>query len=256
VAPRGWHSGTESAKAIATLRPSGQCRGLPRRAPAPAPRRPYDPAITLASSVSTGAATAWVIAAYLVGTFPTAVLVARRRGVDPTRSGSGNPGATNVLRTAGRRAGAVTLLGDVAKGALAAGVGWAVGGHGLGVACGVAAVAGHVVPATRGFRGGKGVATGAGMAVVLFPLAFAFAAAGFAVGTAVSRTASLGSIVAAVVLPIAAGLLGAPGGEVAALAGCAVLIVGRHRANIARLVRGTEPRLGGSGSPARGNGVA
>jgi glycerol-3-phosphate acyltransferase PlsY len=201
----------------------------------------------LLSSVSAGAATAWVIAAYLVGTFPTARLVAGRRGVDPTRTGSGNPGATNVLRTAGRRAGAVTLLGDLAKGALPAGVGWAVGGHGLGVACGVAAVAGHVVPLTRGFRGGKGVATGAGMAAVLFPVALAIAAGAFAIAAAASRTASLASIVAAVVLPVAAVLVGAPGWEVAALAGCAALIVARHRANIERLARGTEPRFGRSG---------
>lgn len=244
MAPQGWHSRTESAKATATARACRQCRGGGTLAGA---RRSYDPAVVLLSSVSAGAATAWVIAAYLVGTFPTALLVAGRRGVDPTRSGSGNPGATNVLRTAGRRAGAVTLLGDLAKGAMAAGVGWAVGGHGLGVACGVAAVAGHVVPLTRGFRGGKGVATGAGMAAVLFPGALAIAAGAFAIAAAASRTASLASIVAAVVLPVAAGLVGAPGWEVAGLAGCAALIIARHRANIERLARGTEPRFGGSG---------
>jgi glycerol-3-phosphate acyltransferase PlsY len=199
------------------------------------------------ASLSSGAAVAWVVAAYLLGTFPTALLVAGRRGVDPTRAGSGNPGATNVLRTAGRRAGAVTLVGDVAKGALAAGVGWAVGGHGLGVACGVAAVVGHVLPVTRRFRGGKGVATGAGMALVLFPLAFAAAAVAFAVAAAASRTVSVGSIVGTAMLPLAAGLLGAPGREVAALAVAAALIIARHGGNIARLARGTERRLGTSG---------
>ena len=102
----------------------------------------------------------------------------------PTREGSGNPGATNVLRVAGRRAGAIALVGDLLKGAVPAAVGWAVGGHGLGVACGVAAVVGHVLPATRRFRGGKGVATAAGMAVVLFPAAAAVAAVGFAVAVA------------------------------------------------------------------------
>jgi glycerol-3-phosphate acyltransferase PlsY len=201
----------------------------------------------LASTLPTGVAALLVVASYLVGTFPTAVLVARRRGVDPTREGSGNPGATNVLRVAGRRAGAIALVGDLLKGAVPAAVGWAVGGHGLGVACGVAAVVGHVLPATRRFRGGKGVATAAGMAVVLFPAAAAVAAVGFAVAVAISRAASLGSIVAAVLLPVAAAAFGAPGPEVAALAGCAALIVVRHRDNIVRLRQGTERRLGAGG---------
>jgi glycerol-3-phosphate acyltransferase PlsY len=190
-----------------------------------------------------------VAVGYLIGTFPTAVLATRRRGVDPTRAGSGNPGATNVLRTAGRRAGAATLVGDVAKGALAAGAGWAVGGHGLGVACGVAAVVGHTLPVTRGFRGGKGVATGAGVAAVLYPVALAAAALGFVLATALSRTVSLGSVVAAVLLPLAAAALGAPGREVAALGLCAALIVARHRGNIARILRGEERRLGAPRPP-------
>lgn len=201
----------------------------------------------LSSTVAAGWAVLLVAASYLVGTFPTAVLVTRRRGIDPTRTGSGNPGATNVLRVAGRRAGAAALVGDVLKGAVPAAVGWAVGGHGLGVACGLAAVVGHVLPATRGFRGGKGVATGAGMAVVLVPAAALVAVAAFAVAVAVSRTASLGSIVAAVVLPVAAAAFGAPGVEVAALAAASALIVVRHRENIVRIGRGTERRLGTGG---------
>ena len=193
-----------------------------------------------------------MVVAYLIGTFPTAVLVTRGRGVDPTRAGSGNPGATNVLRTAGKRAGAATLVGDVAKGALAAAAGWAVGGHGLGVACGVAAVVGHVLPVTRGLRGGKGVATGAGMAAVLYPVPLVVAGLGFAVTTALSRTVSLGSVVAAVLLPLAAAALGAPGREVAALGLCAVLIVTRHRENLARIRRGEERRIGRPSPPSTG----
>jgi acyl phosphate:glycerol-3-phosphate acyltransferase len=200
-----------------------------------------------AAAAAAGVAALLVAGAYLLGTFPSAALAARRRGVDPTRSGSGNPGATNVLRTAGRRAGVATLAGDVAKGAVAAGVGWVVGGHGLGAACGVAAVVGHVLPATRRFRGGKGVATGAGMALVLYPAALGLAVLGFAVTTGASRTVSLGSIVAAVLLPVGAALVGAPGREIAALAVCATLVVARHRANIVRLARGDERRLGAPG---------
>jgi acyl phosphate:glycerol-3-phosphate acyltransferase len=204
-----------------------------------------------------------VAGAYLLGTFPSAWLATRRRGVDPTAAGSGNPGATNVYRTAGRRAGVLTLVGDVIKGAGAAALGWAIGGHGLGVACGVAAVVGHVAPLApgpghtsrfhgrsgrgsgkRGLRGGKGVATVAGMALVLFPIAALVSAAAFGVVTALSRTVSLGSIAAVAVLPAAAGALGAPGREVAALAGCAVIVIARHRDNIGRLWRGEEPHLG------------
>jgi glycerol-3-phosphate acyltransferase PlsY len=190
---------------------------------------------------------ACVVGSYLVGTFPTAQLVARRVDVDPTRTGSGNPGATNVYRTAGRTAGALTLVGDVFKGAGAAGLGWAVGGHGLGVACGVAAVVGHVAPVTRGLRGGKGVATWTGMALVLFPGAAVVSVGVFAVAAGLSRTASLGSIAATVALPASAALLGAPGREVAALSGCAVLVIVRHRSNIGRLLRGEERRLGATG---------
>jgi acyl phosphate:glycerol-3-phosphate acyltransferase len=195
-----------------------------------------------AALTSPGAAIAWVVAAYLIGTFPTALLVGRRRGVDPTRSGSGNPGATNMARTAGRRAGVITLVGDLAKGAVAAGMGWAAGGHGLGVACGVAAVAGHVLPVQRRFRGGKGVATGAGMALVLFPAALALAAVAFAVALAASRAVGVGSVAGSAALPVAAALTGATAPEVAALAVCALLIIARHRANLARLRHGRGDR--------------
>jgi acyl phosphate:glycerol-3-phosphate acyltransferase len=242
----------------------------------------------LVAAASPAVAVACIAGSYLLGTFPSAWLATRRRGVDPTAAGSGNPGATNVYRTAGRGAGVLTLVGDVLKGAGAAALGWAVGGHGLGVACGVAAVVGHVAPLTPGpghgrwghisrshgrsshisrshrrsghssrshrrsgrasgtrvLRGGKGVATVAGMAVVLFPLAALASAAAFGVVTTLSRTVSLGSIAAVAVLPAAAGALGAPGREVAALAGCAVIVIARHRSNIGRLWRGEEPHLG------------
>ena len=201
----------------------------------------------LVASASPGVATAVVVASYLIGTFPTALLVGRRQGVDPTRAGSGNPGATNMARTAGRRAGVATLVGDLVKGVLAAGIGWAAGGQGLAAACGLAAVVGHVLPVTRGFRGGKGVATGAGMALVVAPAAAGVAAVVFAVTVAVSRTVSLGSVVGAAALPLAAAALGSPGDVVAALAACAVLIVARHWENLRRIARGDEHRLGSAG---------
>ena len=201
----------------------------------------------LADTAPTGVATGCLVAAYLIGTFPTALLVGRRRGVDPTLVGSGNPGATNMARTAGRAAGVVTLVGDLLKGVLAAVIGWVAGGHELAAWCGLAAVVGHTLPVTRGFRGGKGVATGAGMALVVAPAAAAVAAVAFGVTVAASRTVSLASVVGAVALPFAAAALGSTAPVVVALAVSAVLIVARHGGNLRRLARGEERRLGSAG---------
>jgi glycerol-3-phosphate acyltransferase PlsY len=190
------------------------------------------------------AAIASVAVAYVLGTFPSALLAGGRRGVDPTQSGSGNPGTTNVLRTAGRQAAALTLVGDAGKGAAAAALGWVVGGHGLGLACGIAAVVGHVAPVTRGFRGGKGVATAAGMVAVLYPLLAVVGGMAFVVVLAVTRIVSVASMTAVVAVPVVAGVFaavaGASGREPAELALCAVLVVARHADNIRRLSRGDE----------------
>jgi glycerol-3-phosphate acyltransferase PlsY len=181
-----------------------------------------------------------VVAAYFLGTFPSAILVGRSHGVDPTTTGSGNPGATNVYRTAGKGAGIVVALADIAKGAIPAGVGWAVGGRPLGFACWIAAVLGHVFPATRSFRGGKGVATAAGGALVLLPLASLICAVAFLIAILVSRRASVGSLAMAVLLPLAALVTGRPGWEVLVCCGVSVLVIVRHASNIRRLVEGDE----------------
>ena len=188
---------------------------------------------------------AWllVVPAYLLGTFPTAILVGRHEGRDPTLEGSGNPGASNTFRTMGRRAGAVVLLGDVAKGALAAAGGLATGHRGVGVACGLAAVLGHVYPVTRRFRGGKGVATGAGMALVLLPGVTLVLGIVWAVAVKVLGAASAGSVAVAIGLPVGAWLVGRPIAEVAAFAVCGALVVIRHRDNLDRLRRGEERSL-------------
>lgn len=188
-----------------------------------------------------------VVPAYLLGTFPTAILVGRREGRDPTTEGSGNPGASNAFRTMGRRAGATVLLGDLAKGAVAAGAGLATGHRAVGVAAGLAAVLGHVAPATRRFRGGKGVATGAGMAAVLLPGVALGLAALWAVAVKITGTASAGSLVVAVGLPVGAALVGRPAAEVVAFAACGALVVVRHRGNLDRLRRGEERALVGAG---------
>jgi glycerol-3-phosphate acyltransferase PlsY len=184
-----------------------------------------------------------VVPAYLLGTFPTAILVGQRRGHDVTQEGSGNPGASNTLRTMGPRAGAAVLAGDLGKGALAAAMGLATGDRAIGVTCGLAAVLGHVAPVTRRFRGGKGVATAAGMAFVLVPLVALVLAGVWAVVVRLSRTASVGSVAISAGLPLGAALAGRPAGEVAAFAVCGALVVLRHRENLRRIRRGEERSL-------------
>lgn len=179
-----------------------------------------------------------VVVGYLLGTVPTALLVGRRLGHDPSHEGSGNPGASNVYRTIGRGPAAVVLTVDIVKGAAAAGLGWAVGGHTLGVACGVAAVVGHSYPLVR--RGGKGVATCAGVISVLFPVHAVVAALVWVVVAKTSRRPSIASLLLAVGVPIGVAVTGAPGIEVALLAALAAVVVVRHAGNIRRLVRGTE----------------
>lgn len=184
-----------------------------------------------------------VVGAYLLGTVPTAQVVAARRGIDPTADGSGNPGASNVYRLAGRRAGIAVLLIDMAKGAVPALVGLLLGGRALGVACAAAAVLGHIAPATRGWRGGKGVATASGAAIVLWPLPSVVLAVVFVVAARVIGIASVGSLLIAAGLPVLVALFGGPGWEVAAAAGISILVVARHRDNIRRLGSGDERRI-------------
>ena len=183
-----------------------------------------------------------VVVGYLLGTFPTAQLVGRRLGFDPTTDGSGNPGASNTTRLGGARAGAVVLLGDAAKGALAAGLGWAADGRTAAWAAGAAAVLGHLWPVTRRFRGGKGVATVAGVGLVCAPLGALALALVFAVVAKVSGKAAVASLTVAVLLPVAAALLGHEPIEIGIAAGLGLLIVERHRTNIRRLLSGTEQR--------------
>ncbi len=183
--------------------------------------------------------------AYLLGTVPSAQLAARASGHDPLREGSKNPGATNVARIAGWRAGVLVFLADFAKGAAAAGVGLIVAGRPGGFACGLAAVVGHMFPVTRRFRGGKGVATASGMLVVLFPIYSIGFAILFFVVVRLTRTMSIASLVIAIGFPIAIAIGGAPGWEVACLAVLGALVVARHWSNLVRIIQGRERRVGG-----------
>jgi glycerol-3-phosphate acyltransferase PlsY len=185
-------------------------------------------------------AVAVVIAGYALGTFPTAVLVGRRRGFDPTTTGSGNPGASNATRIGGKRAGALVLLGDAGKGAVAAGLGYAMDGRTLAWFAGAAAVAGHLWPVTRGLRGGKGVATAAGVAAVCAPLAALPLAPVFILLVKRTGQAAVGSLALAVLLPPCLVVLGQEPVEVAVAAAIGLVVVVRHRSNIAQLLDGTD----------------
>lgn len=184
-----------------------------------------------------------VIAAYFLGTFPTAVLMARRSGHDVTQEGSGNPGASNVYRVAGRRAAAATFAGDFLKGAIAAGAGLLVSRH-TALATGAAAVIGHCLPVQRRFRGGKGVATAAGMVVVVEPVIGVVAAVIWAALVKATKRASLASIAVVLVGPFAVWAIRGNTWEALAIALLALFIVSRHARNIARLLRGEEATLG------------
>jgi len=182
---------------------------------------------------------------YLAGSVPFAFLLARRRGVDLRRTGSGNVGAANVLRTSGVSNAVVAMCLDVAKGALAVLVAERLsGGPATPVAGGLAAVVGHVYPAWLGFRGGKGVATAAGVFVVLAPIAVAIAGAVFALATWATRYVSVGSVAAAVTLAVTVVAADVSSAVAVGAAVAAVIIVHRHRGNLGRLLAGTERRVG------------
>lgn len=202
-----------------------------------------------------------VLAAYLLGSVPTGFVVAKARGVDIRTVGSGNIGATNVFRHLGVPAGVFVLLADAAKGWLAVAVlanlcgGWLLPAASqetrewLAVSAGLAAVLGHNYTCWLYFKGGKGIATSAGVLVALVPGALLIILGVWVVVFAVGRYVSLASIAASVALPFAAWLTGQSTTMVAIMAGLAALAVGKHRANIKRLLSGTEHRIGGKKAP-------
>jgi glycerol-3-phosphate acyltransferase PlsY len=182
---------------------------------------------------------------YLAGSVPFAFLLARRRGVDLRRVGSGNIGAANVLRTSGVAQALAAVGLDAAKGATAVLVaGRLTEGPATPVAVGLASIVGHVYPVWLRFRGGKGVATAAGVFTVLAPPAAAVAGGAFVVAIWATRYVSVGSMTAAVMLAVTSaageGLTAVSVGAVIA----AIIIIERHRANLRRLAAGTERRIG------------
>ena len=189
-----------------------------------------------------------VLAAYLMGSIPFAQLLSKRRGIDLRRVGSGNVGATNVLRTLGVRPALLAMMLDAVKGTLAVLVAQRLtNGVAAPVMAGLASMIGHVYPVWLRFRGGKGVATAAGAFAVLAPVAAAVAAGAFLLTVALTRFISVGSMVAALALAGWAIASDAPTiVGIGAAIGAALVLIG-HRANVVRLVAGTERRVGQRG---------
>jgi glycerol-3-phosphate acyltransferase PlsY len=182
---------------------------------------------------------------YLAGSIPFSYLLARWRGVDLRYAGSGNVGATNVLRTTGVPSAVLAFCLDAAKGAVAVLVAQRFSADPVAhVASGLAAIVGHVYPVWLGFRGGKGVATGGGMFMILTPTAVAIAVAAFVVAVWVTRYASVGSVAAAATLAVTTAAIGVPSSVAVGAVIAAAIVIHRHRSNLARLLAGTERRVG------------
>jgi len=187
-----------------------------------------------------------VFGGYLLGSVSFAVVLVRlRTGGDIRAEGSGNAGATNVLRAHGKALALAVALLDLGKGAAAVGLARLVTADPrVAAACGFAAVVGHVFPIFHGFRGGKGVATALGAFLVLAPVPALVCLGAFVAIVAATRYVSLGSVLALALLPVAAGLLQAPRPVVLAAAGTALVVIGKHVENLKRLAKGEERRLG------------
>jgi glycerol-3-phosphate acyltransferase PlsY len=188
----------------------------------------------------------WALGGYLAGSIPFAVLVSRVMGLpDPRSYGSGNIGATNVLRSGSRRAALLTLLGDAMKGwiVVLAARAWAMPDDVVALA-GAAAFAGHVFPLWLRFRGGKGVATAAGVLIAFDWRLGSSVLAVWLVVVAITRYSSLAALVAAAAAPALAWYLHGPGPVFVATAAMALALVARHHANIRKLLRGEESRVG------------
>jgi len=186
-----------------------------------------------------------IVLGYLLGSVPFASWVTRRHGIELRNSGSGNPGAANVLRTAGIGPAVAVMLLDAAKGTAAVIAARVMSGNvAIVTAAGLAAIVGHIYPAWSGFRGGKGVAASAGVFAVLAPVATAIAALVFVGTIAATRFISAGSLAGALALPVAAVISDLPGSVVGGTFLASAIVIGRHRANLSRLMAGNERRIG------------
>lgn len=187
-----------------------------------------------------------LLVSYALGTFPSAELIARRFGTEITKVGSGNPGASNVIRELGWKAGMSVFLMDMAKAAIAVGIAWAVTGSQrdpLGYAAMCAAVIGHVAPVQRRFHGGKGVASGGGALFVLFPVVSAVLFVSWFIISKITRKASVASLAITIATPIGMLIDGAEAWELLVVLGLVAFVIVKHLPNIRRLRTKSEPSL-------------
>lgn len=187
---------------------------------------------------------------YLLGSIPFSFLVSKWMGnIDIRQHGSGNTGATNVIRTLGKKAGAVAFLGDFSKGLVAALIGHRLMGQDGAVICGAFAVFGHCYPFTLGFKGGKGVAATIGMIVGTNPLLALLLVVFQFVIIRISGFMSLGSILSAAAFPVFSYMLGLSSQFVMWATLLGVFVIYRHRSNLSRLIKGEESKFTFSSQP-------
>ena len=184
-----------------------------------------------------------VVVAYFIGTLPSAIIIARSKGIDITTFGSGNPGASNVARALGWKYGGMVFVLDAAKGAIP--VAAMLSDRPIAYLCGAAAILGHIFPVTRSFKGGKGIATGGGVLLPLHPPVMVGALITWLLIAKVGKKASVASIVVVPLVMIGLAVIGTPAWEILAFIGLGVLIEIRHLSNIKRLITGTEPPVSG-----------
>jgi glycerol-3-phosphate acyltransferase PlsY len=190
-----------------------------------------------------------ILFGYLLGSVPTGFILGWMAGVDVRKAGSGNVGATNVARVAGKRQGILTLIGDTAKGVVPVILALQMGANlTTTVMAGAAAFVGHLYPVFLKFRGGKGVATALGVFVALAPVAALVLILMFIAIALSSRIVSVGSIATAMAAPLILWLFSYPPIVVGMAVFIAAAITLRHRSNIQRLLNGTEPRFGSANS--------
>lgn len=184
-----------------------------------------------------------VVASYALGTLPSAIIVARSKGIDITTFGSGNPGASNVARALGWKYGIIVFVLDGLKGAIPVLV--TLSSHPVTYLCGAAAILGHIFPVTRKFKGGKGIATGAGVLLPLYPLVIIGAAITWIAIMKISKKASVASIVIVPLVLLGLIVSSTPAWELLCFVGIGALVEIRHLSNIKRLITGTEPPVTG-----------
>ena len=202
-----------------------------------------------------------ILIGYLLGSIPTGFLIAKGRGIDIRTVGSGNIGATNVVRSLGRPAGALVLLADATKGWLAVAVTGplistlfgvqadSLNGEWIRICAGLAAILGHNYTCFLNFKGGKGIATSAGVLLALVPVSLFIILGVWIIVFALTRYVSLASIAASLTLPLATWLTGKSLALILVTSGMTVLAVYKHKANIQRLLNGTETRMGVKKAP-------